>query len=200
MEPRWQAKGRPSATHRAASSTSERNWFAAAFDGRCFQVRKWEAGVPEGTHTSKHHTEKQAFSISRHERDSCGMEGEMKLLVRFLQAISRELRGLWQAAGACLAIETYRTSTQSVGTCSKVAQNGNLHHSHSSKNGKIHLADSTAKVWLFSFQKLKADHTGYLHFIICSTGQSLNLVLLVKSFQLWRYFQLLLFPVPWSVS
>lgn len=155
MEPRWQAKGRPSATQGAPSSMSERNCFSAAFDGRCFQVRKWEAGVPEGTHTSMHHTEKHAFSISRHERDSCGMEGEMKILARFLQAISRELMGLWQAAGARLAIETHSTSTQSVGTGFKGEQNGNLHHSRSSENGKTNLVDSTAKVWLFPFQKLR---------------------------------------------
>lgn len=92
-------------------------------------------------------------------------------LAFFLQAISRELMEPWQAAGACLAIETYSTSTQSV-------QNGNLHYSHSCKNGKINLVYSTAKVWLFSFQKLKIEVTGYLYFIIYSIQQSLNPVLL----------------------
>lgn len=96
MEPRWQRKGRPCAKR-------ERNCFSASFDGRCFQVRKLETGVPEGTHTSMHHTEKHAFSIFRHERGSCWMEGEMKIEFCFLRATSRELVELWQAAGACLA-------------------------------------------------------------------------------------------------
>lgn len=98
-------------------------------------------------------------------------------LACFLQAISKELMELWQAAGACLAIQMYSTSTQSVGICFKGVQNGNLHYSHSFKNEKIYLVYSTAKEWLFSFQKLKIEVTGYLYFIIYSTQQSLNLAL-----------------------
>lgn len=79
---------------------------------------------------------------------------------------------LWQAAGACLAIETHSTSTQSVGTCFKGVQNGNLHYSHSFENGKVNLVYSTAKVWFSSFQKLKTEVTGYLYFINYSTQQS----------------------------
>lgn len=110
-------------------------------------------------------------------------------LAFFLQAISRELMELWQAAGACLAIETHSTSTQSVGTCFKGVQNGNLHYSHSFENGKVNLVYSTAKVWFSSFQKLKTEVTGYLYFINYSTQQSEPGA--VKLFQLWCcYFQL----------
>lgn len=98
-------------------------------------------------------------------------------LACFLQAISRELMELWQAAWAHLAIEMYSTSTQSVGACFKGVQNGNLHYSHSSKNGKSNLVYSTAKIWLFPFQKLKIEITGYLYFIIYFIKQSLNLAL-----------------------
>lgn len=104
MEPRWQSKGRSCAKPGPPSSVSERNCFSASFDERCFQVRKLETGVPEGTHTSMHHTEKHTFSIFRHERGSCWMEGEMKIEFAFCEP-QAELTELWQAAGVCLAMK-----------------------------------------------------------------------------------------------
>lgn len=106
MDPRWQTKGRPCAKPGPPSSVSERNCFSASFDGRCFQVRKLETGVPEGTHTHTHihapHWKTRVFNLQTWKRLLLnGRRNEN--LVCFLRATSRGLMQLWQAAGACLA-------------------------------------------------------------------------------------------------
>lgn len=99
-------------------------------------------------------------------------------LACFLQAISRELMSFDKLPGPALLLKHTVPQHESVGTCFKGVQNGNLHYSHSFENGKNHPVYWTAKLWLFSFQKLKIEVTGYLYFTIYSLQQSLHLVLL----------------------
>lgn len=167
------------------SSMSERNCFSASFDGRCFQVRKLETGVPEGTHS---HTHTHPCSTLKNTRfqfsdmKEAPVEWKEKWKSSLL-SVSHKQRACGALTG-CRSLsssETHSTSTKSVGTCFKGVQNGNLHYSCTVKNGKIHLVYSTAKVWLFALQKLKTEVTGYLYFIIYSMQQSLNLALLFLS-------------------
>lgn len=63
-ELRWQShEVLQSSKEHERSSVSERNCFSAPFDGFCFQVRKLETGVPEGTHILAPHWKTRVFNF-----------------------------------------------------------------------------------------------------------------------------------------
>ena len=79
------------------SSVSERNCFSASFDGLRFQVRKWETGVPEGTHILAPHCKTRVSNLQTW-KGLLLNERRNENPVLSLRAIWRRLRKLWQAA------------------------------------------------------------------------------------------------------